>query len=53
MKIEMLQKKITKKQLTFGGIEASNLDYVITFWPIQLVHFFLHTQTAEFAHVEL
>jgi len=40
-------------KLTFGRIEASDLDYVITLRPFQFVHFLLGTQAAEFAHVVL
>jgi hypothetical protein len=52
MEIEIIQMD-HKDKLTFGRIEASNLDYVIAFRPFQLCHFLLGTQAAEFAHVEL
>lgn len=40
-------------ELTFGWIEASDLDNVVTLGPFQLVHFLLGAQASEFTHVKL
>lgn len=42
-----------KQQHTFGRVESSNLDEVVTFRPLELVHLLLSAQGAEFSHVEL
>lgn len=51
--IQNAEKENANIKLTFGRIEASNLDDIITFWPFQLIHLLLGTKAAEFAHVVL
>jgi len=41
------------KSHTFSGIEARNLDDIVTLRPLELVHLLLGAQVPELAHVEL